>query len=441
MMVKDTMNRETLLRNLMAALAVSFVALSLGAAFGVLSGRGAFAGMISAAIIPIVTSAFGGTRVQTSGPTAPMTTITAVVVAFAYDSFAKSFPGYPPEQFVSLVILATALLLIVAGVFRLGQFIEVVPRVVISGFQNGIAILIWVDVCKRLFGLAGKQAYRGGAMANGVVLLLTVLIVFFTPHLTRRLVPKLAGVLSGTVIAIVIVSGAAFFFIGGIERVELPTLAEIGNPATLFLSYLPQRLPPTAALLLALKYGFILAMLAYLDSLLTALVVDKLTGEKTQQNRELIAQGLSAAAVVPFGGIPGAQATIRSVLIVNEGATMRLAGVMVGVFALAEMLVFRNLIVQIPQAVLGGVLIKVGYDVFDWRPLLLYLRQLRGGSATGVGPIGHGAVVFIVGTTLVTVLKDLNTAVIVFTALFYLVNLGKNRLNDLMADEAEGLED
>ncbi len=436
-------------QNLIAALAVSFVALSLGAAFGVFSGRGAFAGMISAAIIPIVTSVFGGTRVQTSGPTAPMTTITATVVAFAHDGFARQHPDYSADQFLSLVIFATAVILIVAGLLRLGRFIERVPRAVVSGFQNGIAILIWVAVVKRLFGLAGESPYEGGAGANGAVLLLTVVIVFLTPQVTRRFVAeKLAALLSGTVIAVAIVSAVAFFLFPGVERISLPATAEfLGGLGGLMLSFIPRSFP-LPVLALAFKYGFILALLAYLDSLLTALVVDKLTGEETDRRKELIAQGLSAAAVVPFGGIPGAQATIRSVLIIKEGATMRIAGVMVGVFALAEMLMLRDLIVKIPQAVLGGVLIKVGYDVFDWKPVLLYLKRLIRDRESRLrrlitvsGQVGHGAMFFVLGTTLVTVVKDLNTAVIVFTALFYVVNFEKQRVADVEEEGTEGLED
>merc|ERR1712113_1137216 len=95
---------------------------------------------------------------------------------------------------------------------------------------------------------------------------------------------------------------------------------------------------------------------------------------KTRQNQELCAQGVANGFVAFFGGIPGAQATIRSVLILNEGARTRVAGTMVGVFAILEMVALQNLVGKIPQAVFSGVLLKVGYDVFDYAPLASFVK-------------------------------------------------------------------
>jgi len=180
------------------------------------------------------------------------------------------------------------------------------------------------------------------------------------------------------------------------------------------------------------------------------LVIDKMTGEKTLPNKELAAQGAAHAAVAFVGGIPGAQATIRSVLIVKEGATQRWAGILVGVLALIEMLVFQDLIKLIPQAVFAGVLLKVGYDVFDWLPARIYVRQLIEGKQKFVGAPGQPSVssmemLFVVGTTLVTILFDLNIAVAVFTGLFYLYNRALNRSNPMhdfkIGIETEGFTD
>jgi SulP family sulfate permease len=188
---------------------------------------------------------------------------------------------------------------------------------------------------------------------------------------------------------------------------------------------------------LAIPFALQLAMLCYLDTLLTSLVVDKKMTEKfgreerTKQNQELTAQGAANAAVACLGGIPGAQATIRSVLILNEGATWRIAGVAVGIFALVEMLIFQDYISTIPVAVFTGILFKVGYDVFDWEPCVIYIKRLFGRrDPAGLLDVGHGEMFFIAGTAAVTLVKDLNTAVIVFTAFFYLVRL-KFTLPDL----------
>ena len=180
--------------------------------------------------------------------------------------------------------------------------------------------------------------------------------------------------------------------------------------------------------LLGLPFAMQLAMLCYLDSLLTSLVMDKLSGEPTRQNKELAAQGVATGLVAFLGGIPGAQATIRSVLILNEKATMRLAGIMVGIFVLIEMIVFQDMINLIPQAVFAGILFKVGYDVFDWLPLKIYARHMfqdpRAPRHVGSGEpatVGGAEIAFIAGTTAVTVFWDLNAAVILFGLLFYTV--------------------
>ena len=116
------------------------VLLSLDAALGILSGRGAFAGIMSAGIIATITSLLGGTRVQCSGPTAPMNTTCAIIVTYAYEN---KFPdNIQADHFVNVILILTGAILLIMGVSRLGKFIRIVPNVVVSGFMNGIAALI-----------------------------------------------------------------------------------------------------------------------------------------------------------------------------------------------------------------------------------------------------------------------------------------------------------
>ena len=140
--------REELPQNILAALTVSFAAISLGAAFGLQSGRdnGIVIGILSAGLIAFVTSLLGGTRIQCSGPTAPMTTVTMTVWAAATGVLASQLAtaSYTADHFMTVVLLLTSALLMLMAVFRLGKYITLVPAVVISGFMNGIAILIWV---------------------------------------------------------------------------------------------------------------------------------------------------------------------------------------------------------------------------------------------------------------------------------------------------------
>src|SRR3990170_5391880 len=157
------MEGKRFLADATAGLTVSFAAISLGAAFGAMSGRGAFAGMIGAAVIPIITSTFGGTRLQASGPTAPMTAVSALTVAFAYDNFADKTLA---EQFITLVFILNAVFLLLVGITRLGKLISYVPNVVILGFMNGIAVLIWKDQIVKVFAMNGKPIMEGGIALN-----------------------------------------------------------------------------------------------------------------------------------------------------------------------------------------------------------------------------------------------------------------------------------
>jgi len=434
----------------MAAVTVSFVALSLGAAFGVLSGRGAFAGMLSAALVASITSALGGTRVQCSGPTGPMTTVMAAVVGFSTAELATRLPGADAGHFLNLVLLLTAGLTLLAAALRLGRFITFIPNVVISGFMNGIAIIIWLDQIKRVFGVGGKQALSGGLATNLSVMLCTTVLVFTIPKFAKRYMSGFVSLVSGTFFAIVLMTIAASLLELDMARVELAMGLRTWSDLTQLVASQVPRDWSLSIIAVALPFALQLTLLGYLDTLMTSLVIDKMTGEKTLPNKELAAQGAAHAAVAFVGGIPGAQATIRSVLIVKEGATQRWAGILVGVLALIEMLVFQDLIKLIPQAVFAGVLLKVGYDVFDWLPARIYVRQLIEGKQKFVGAPGQPSVssmemLFVVGTTLVTILFDLNIAVAVFTGLFYLYNRALNRSNPMhdfkIGIETEGFTD
>jgi SulP family sulfate permease len=439
-----------LLKNLIAGLTVSFVAISLGAAFGIGSGRGALAGILSAGIIALITALFGGTRIQTSGPTAPMTAVTIIVVAFAFSQqqylgkgLAEAMPGVDPERFINLVFLLTGILLLLAAVCRLGTFIQFVPRTVISGFMNGIAILIWVGEVKKLFGFdADGKPFDGSLAVNVSVALAALALAFLAPMLVARLFPRIKAFLPGTLIAILAVTLVVQFAAFDIEQVKTERIV---SWTQLVKDNVPNNWSPEL-IWIALPFALKLMMLCYLDTLLTSLVVDKKMTkqfgreEQTKQNKELAAQGVANSAIAMVGGIPGAQATIRSVLILNEGATWRLAGVAVGVFVLVEMLIFQEYIGLIPSAVFVGILFKVGYDVFDWTPVVIYSKKLIGKTdKTLAFDVTHADMLFIVGTTAVTVFHDLNTAVILFTILFFAARLLKLVVPDLpeVADNEE----
>ncbi len=435
-----------LIQNLLAGLTVSFVAISLGAAFGIASGRpnGAFVGIMSAGVIALITSLFGGTRVQCSGPTAPMTAVTAAVVLAVGGAELSGLlgeRGVDANVFINQVFLITGGLLLLMAVLRLGRFITLVPKVVISGFMNGIAVLIWIAEVKKIFGLGGSARIGGELAINIGIALVTVVLCFTLPLLVKKL-PAFFHFIPGALLAIILVTGAVALlgFTGDqTEFISLAAVESLSDLTGLFEGQLPTDWSGPI-LLAALPFAANLAMLAYLDTLLTSLVVDKMATrlfgkkEETAQNKELAAQGLANAAIALFGGIPGAQATIRSVLILNEKATMRLAGVMVGVFVIVEMLIFQGALQLIPKAVFTGVLLKVGYDVMDWDALKAWWFSVKN-PATKV--VTHPQLGVIAGTTLVTVFVNLNVAVIAFGVLFHVLRKTRWAMADLHVPEEE----
>lgn len=408
------MDGRRFLADLTAGLTVSFAAISLGAAFGAMSGRGAFAGMIAAAIIPIITSIFGGTRVQASGPTAPMTAISALCVAFAYDTFS----GALAEQFITLIFLLNALFLIVAGLLGLGKLISLIPNVVILGFMNGIGLLIWKDQIAKVFAFNNNPIMEGGVALNFVLAAITFSLIFGIVWMVKKFQFRqiLRSLISGVLMSILLMTGFSIATGLMVENVQLGnSVGSVQEFTAMLMNYFPtwEILQPKY-ILMALPYALQLTLLAYLDSLLTALVVDKLTGERSKLNKELVAQGLANAVSCIFQGIPGAQATIRSVLLIKEGAQTRLAGILVGVFALLSIALFGTYLSLVPAAVFVGVLLKAGLDVCD-KDFLKYYFQ-RGWH---VSLKRNTQLLFIAYTTIITVMVDLNIAVITGTILFY----------------------
>ena len=410
------MNKRIIITDLLAGLTVSFAALALGAAFGIMSGRGAFAGMIAAAVIPIITGLFGGTRLSVSGPTGPMTAVSSLVVAFAYESFQDKILA---EQFITLVFVMLGVFLILASILRLGKYISYVPQVVILGFMSGIAMLIWIDQFKVVFGLGGKVAPDGEVITNIVIALSTVLLIFLIPVILKKLkLPHNIRIfIPPTLSAIIIMTVITSVFNMNVGHIKLGSDgSSISDLATLAISYIPSmQILKWEYIMMALPYALQLLLLGYLDSLLTALIMDNLTKEKSNYNKELFGQGLSNIASAIVMGIPGAQATIRSVLLFKEGAKTRLGAVSAGVIALLLFMVFKDYVTIVTSAVFIGVLLKAAWDVFEREFLTIYLKRKWYLNKSRNIQLG-----FIMYTMFATALVDLNFAVFSGTVFFYL---------------------
>lgn len=430
--------KNTFIKDLLAGLTVSFAALALGAAFGTMSGRGAFAGMVGAAIIPIITSLIGGTRLQASGPTGPMTAVTALLVAKAYDMFPDKLLA---EQFITLTIIMSGFFMILGGLFRLGKLIKYVPNVIVIGFMNGIAVLIWWDQILKIGGLGGKKIMEGVPLVNVILGIFTLILIFLIPIIIRKLrVPdNIRSYFSAVLISIVIGTLMSNLIGLDVEKVKLGatfnSLNEYGEMLSKFFPGL--EIVQKEYILIALPLALQLMLLGYLDSLLTSLVIDRIVGEQTKENKELVAQGIANGVSGLLQGIPGAQATIRSVLLIKEQAQTRLAGVLIGVFVLIWILFFKNMISLIPTAVFTGVLFKAGWDVLDREYIEVYIT--KNWKSNFVRNFQMGLVIY---TTLVTVLLDLNVAVFSGTAIFYLAKyfMKSKNIFDVESEYADEME-
>jgi SulP family sulfate permease len=341
-------------------LTAGIIALPLALAFGVASGAGAAAGLYGAMILGFFAAVFGGTRTQISGPTGPMTVVTASAVA----AFSGDF------QSVCMVIVLAGLMQIGMGMCRLGGFVQFIPYPVISGFMTGIGVIIILLQLEPILGSPGANSpamavvMLPAALAN--VSVPSLLLAVATMVIVFKVPPRISLVLPSPLIALVSMTLIAWGF-------DLPvrTIGEI--PAGLPSFNLPAidlgKWSHIAGTAMAL------ALLGTIDSLLTSIVADSLTKERHNSNRELIGQGIGNAVCGLFGGLPGAGATMRTVVNINAGGRTRLSGVIHSVMLLAVILGAGPLASHIPLAVLAGILIKVGVDILDYR-LLKIVRNV-----------------------------------------------------------------
>ena len=337
-------------------LTAGVVALPLALAFGVASGAGPAAGLYGAIALGLVAALLGGTRMQISGPTGPMTVVFASALVVLGGDLAVAMAA----------VMVGALLQIAFGVAKLGGLVRFIPYPVVSGFMSGVGAIIVVLQIAPLLGVAPQSSPVAALAAlpavfaniDGEALLLaglTLAIVFFTPVPIRRTVPA-------PLIALLVLTPLSV-----LVGLQVPVIGEIPLG-------LPELAMPSFSLgtwTKVLVLGGTLAVLASIDSLLTSLVADSITRTRHDSNRELIGQGLGNLLCSFVGGLPGAGATMRTVLNIKAGGRGRLSGATHALLLLALLLGAAPLATQIPLAVLAGILIKVGVDILDYRLLKL----------------------------------------------------------------------
>jgi SulP family sulfate permease len=384
-------------QDLFGGLTAAVVALPLALAFGVASGVGPIAGLYGAIATGFFASLFGGTSAQISGPTGPMTVVMAAIVA----SHANSLP----EAFT--IVMLGGLLQLLFGAFRLGRYVSYTPASVVSGFMSGVGVIIIVIQLLPFIGMAASAEGVPGALralssvepglvdwrAFGIALGALVLIIYW-PRKLASLVPAPLGVLAlGTLVSAVVFEG-------------LPVLGAVP-------SGLPSLVMPTLApdvLIQLLQPAFILALLGSIDSLLTSIVADSITKTRHHSDKELIGQGIGNLVAGFLGAIPGAGATMRTVVNVRAGGRSPIAGMFHACVLLIVALGLGRIVAYVPTGVLAAILMKVGWDIIDWG----YFKRLA--------RMPREKTVVMLATLILTVFVDLITAVAVGIILAGFVN-------------------
>ena len=380
-------SKEDLRSDVFGGVTAGVIGLPLALAFGEGSGLGAVAGLYAAVSMGLFAALFGGTQTLVSGPTAPMTVAVSVIVATQVDSITEVF---------AIAIMA-GVLQILFGVLKLGRFIAYTPYSVISGFMSGVGVII---ILSQTLPFGGAGVVEGGPLGairawpdllgdihhHAIVIgAVTLAVSIFWPGRLRRYLPAtLAALIAGTLLSVVWSSGAPI--IGDVPQ---------GFPAI--------GLPPFSLDLLgrAVQPAITLALLGSINTLLTSLMADSMTRTQHDSDRELIGQGIGNVATGFIAGMPSAGITVLTGANIRAGAKTRVSGVLCAAILLAIVLGLGRFLEVIPHAALAAILMKISWDIIDWR----FLTRMR--------LIQREHLVVMVVTLVLTVFVDLLTAVAV----------------------------
>lgn len=406
-------NKTKLIKDLMAGITVAAVALPLALAFGVSSGASAASGMITAIIAGVVISALSGAFFQISGPTGAMAAILISVVA-----------KYGMNG-VFLATLMAGIILLLAGIFKLGILGNIIPSSVITGFTSGIAIIIALGQVNNFFGSSStgtsviqqiKSYFTNGFSIHLPTLAIGLFVVLFMIFLPK----KWTAVVPASLLSIIITT--AFVMI---SKIDVPTVGAI--PTSLIGDdrlALGAITPDMAKNLLSPAIS--IAVLGMIESLLCGASASKMTGSPIDNNQELVAQGIGNIILPFFGGIPATAAIARGSVAIKSGAVTRLTGIFHALFLLLSMFLFAPLMSNIPLSALAGVLMVTAWRMNDWENIhYLFKHRLRAGE-----------IKFSL-TMLATVTLDLSMAILLGTLFAIIHFIIKSAQIDINIEEVE----
>ena len=372
--------------DIFGGITAGIVALPLALAFGIqafggiddpaASSMGALAGLVGATLLGFFAALFGGTHSQISGPTGPMTVITASLISGVWASSQGSFSEVLIAM--SMAGLFCGLFQILFGVIKIGKYVRYIPYPVLSGFMSGIGVII---ILQQLYPLVGLKSpvmtidmitelpsrVAGGISLNALWLGLgTIAIIYLFPLLTKKI--------PATLVALIVMTVVSLF-------VDLPEKLTIGSiPAGLPVPFFAKEgielagIDWIGVLKASIIPGLTLAGLGSIDTLLTSVVADNITKTKHNSNKELVGQGIGNMISGLFCGIAGAGATMRTVVNVKSGGRTQLSGMVHSLLLLSILLGLGSLVKYVPLSVLAGILITVGWGIIDFKGFRDLLR-------------------------------------------------------------------
>jgi SulP family sulfate permease len=411
---------DNLRGDLFGGVTAAIIALPMALAFGVASGAGPAAGLYGAVLVGLFAALFGSTPTLISEPTGPMTVIMTAVIA--------QLMAANPEQGMAMaftVVMLAGLFQMLFGALKLGRYVTMMPYTVVSGFMTGIGIILIVLQLGPFLGQAPPPGGVTGTLTTlpalfeqiqpaetALALLSFGLLVLFPKKFSRVIPPQLLALVLGTLISVLLLSDVEIRRIG-----EIPTgLPELQLPV--FTAAQWQLMVVEAA---------VLAVLGSIDALLTSVIAENMTRKESNSDKELFGQGLGNLASGLFGGIPGAGATMGTVVNIQTGARSALSGLTRAVLLMIVVLWAADLTEQIPLAVLAGIALKVGIDIIDWS----FLRRAH--------RVSFKAALIMYGVIALTVLVDLITAVAIGVFIANVLTIA--RMEKLQSDSVRAISD
>ena len=363
--------------DIFGGITAGIVALPLALAFGIQAfggindpsapSMGALAGLVGATLLGFFAALFGGTHSQISGPTGPMTVITASIVSGAWATSQGSFDAVLITM--SLAGLFCGLFQIVFGIIRIGKYVRYIPYPVLSGFMSGIGVIIILQQIYPLIGMRSpvlvvdmiaqfpEKVTEMTTFLPLLLGLLTIAIILLFPKVTKKIPATLVALIVVTIISLFLPLDSKLT-IGDIPAgLPMPFFTKVSLAGLDWWKILEASIVP----------GLTLAGLGSIDTLLTSVVADNITKTHHNSNKELIGQGIGNAVAGLFCGISGAGATMRTVVNVKSGGRTQISGMVHALFLLAILLGLGSLVKYVPLSVLAGILITVGWGIIDFR--------------------------------------------------------------------------